>query len=79
MTWIVIAIVVFLVVWGFGIVGQWLYGNAARFQELYGIAVKWLESHGIYAAAVIAEYFDVNLMLRAFQQLAGRVHGLSSF
>lgn len=78
-TTIVIAIVVLLVVWGFGIVGQWLYGNVARFQELYSIGVKWLESHGIYAAAVIGEYFDVNMMLRAFQQLAGRVHGLLTF
>jgi AI-2 transport protein TqsA len=67
------------VVWGFGVVGQWLYGNVARFQELYGVAVKWLESHGIYAAALIGEYFDVNMMLRAFQQLAGRVHGLVTF
>jgi predicted PurR-regulated permease PerM len=78
-TAIVLAVVVFLVVWGFGIVGQWLYGNAGRFQELYGIAVKWLESHGIYAAALISEYFDINTMLRAFQQLAARVHGLVTF
>jgi AI-2 transport protein TqsA len=78
-TAIVIGIVTSLVVWGFGVVGQWLYGNAARFQELYGIVVKWLESHGIYAAGLIAEYFDVNMMLRAFQQLAGRVHGLVTF
>jgi len=78
-TAIVIAIVAFLVVWGFGIVGRWLFGNVARFQELYGIAVTWLESHGVYAAALIAEYFDVNMMLRAFQQLAGRVHGLVTF
>ena len=78
-TTIVIGIVVFLVVWGFGVVGQWLYGNAARFQELYGIKVTWLETHGIYAAAVLAEYFDVNMILRTFQQLAGRVQGLVTF
>lgn len=75
----VIAVVAFLVIWGFGVVGQWLFGNVARFQELYGEVVTWLDSHGIHAAALIAEYFDVNWMLRAFQQLTGRAHGMLTF
>lgn len=78
-TAIAIAIVTFLVVWGFGVVGRWLFGNVARFQELYAETVMWLDSHGIYAGALIAEYFDVNWMLRAFQQLTGRAHGLVTF
>jgi predicted PurR-regulated permease PerM len=78
-TAIVISIVAFLVVWGFGVVGQWLFRNAARLQELYAQVVSWLESHGVYAAALIAEYFDVSWMLRTFQQLTGRAHGLVTF
>jgi AI-2 transport protein TqsA len=78
-TAIVIAIVAFLVIWGFGVVGQWLFGNTARFQELYVETVTWLDSHGIHAGALISEYFDVNWMLRAFQQLTGRAHGLVTF
>ena len=78
-TAIVIAIVAFLVIWGFGVVGQWLFGNTARFQELYLETVTWLDLHGIHAGALISEYFDVNWMLRAFQQLTGRAHGLVTF
>lgn len=78
-TAIVISTVAFLVVWGFGVVGQWLFRNAARLQELYSQVVSWLESHGIYAAGLIAEYFDVSWMLRTFQQVTGRAHGLVTF
>jgi len=78
-TAIVIAVVALLVVWGFGVVGRWLFGNAARFQEIYAGAALWLDSHGIHATALISEYFDVNWMLRAFQQLTGRAHGLATF
>ena len=31
----IIAVLVFLVVWGFGLVVQWLVNNTARFQTLY--------------------------------------------
>ena len=41
--------------------------------------MAWLDGHGIYAAGVIAEYFNVNWILRAFQQLTGRVHGVLTF
>jgi AI-2 transport protein TqsA len=78
-TAIVIAVVAFLVVWGFGVVGQWMFGNTVRFQELYAQIATWLDSHGIHATALISEYFDVNWMLRAFQQLTGRAHGLATF
>ena len=78
-TALVLALGAFLVIWGFGVVGQWLFGNTARFQELYAQTVTWLDSHGIHAAALIAEYFDVNWMLRAFQQLTGRAHGMVTF
>jgi predicted PurR-regulated permease PerM len=78
-TAIVIAVISILVVWGFGVVGQWLFRNAARLQELYIQVVEWLDSHGIYAAGMISQYFDVSWMLRTFQQLTGRAHGLVTF
>jgi AI-2 transport protein TqsA len=78
-TAIVITILVFLVVWGFGVVGQWLFRNTARFQELYATIVRWLDGHGIYAADFISEYFDVKWMLRTFQQVTGRLHGSVTF
>ncbi len=78
-TAIVISVVALLLVWGFGVVGQWLFKNSARYQELYANIVIWLEGHGIYAAGLIAEYFNMNWVLRTFQQLTGRVHGLVTF
>lgn len=76
---IVVTAFVFLLVWGFGVVGQWLFRNTARFQELYVTVVRWLDGHGIYAADFISEYFDVQWMLRAFQQVTGRLHVTVTF
>ncbi len=78
-TAIAIAVLVFLVVWGFGVVGQWLLRNTARFQELYATIVRWLDGHGIHAGDFIAQYFDVTWIARAFQQVTGRLHGTVTF
>src|SRR5262245_59516185 len=43
----IIAILVFLVVWGFGLVVQWLISNIDRLQTLYAQATEWLDSHGV--------------------------------
>jgi AI-2 transport protein TqsA len=43
----IIAILVFLVVWGFGLVVQWLINNTDRLQTLYAQATEWLDSHGV--------------------------------
>jgi AI-2 transport protein TqsA len=75
----VIMVVGLLLAWGIGIVGRWLFSNAARFQELYGQVALWLEGHEIFVAGALSEYFDVNWLLRAFQQLTGRLHGFVSF
>src|SRR5262245_56344966 len=42
----VLTVFVFLIVWGFGRIGQWVIDNAARFQLLYMQITAWLESHG---------------------------------
>jgi predicted PurR-regulated permease PerM len=66
-------------VWGFGRVGQWLVTNAARFQALYAEAAGWLEGHGLYAAGLLAERFDVSWLVRLFRELSTRLHGVLSF
>jgi len=74
-----IAVLLFLLVWGFGVVGQWLFRNTAKFQEFYAATVAWLDAHGIQAADFITQYFDVGWITRAFQQLTGRLHGTVTF
>jgi predicted PurR-regulated permease PerM len=68
-----------IVVWGFGRVGQWLVTNATRFQALYAEIAAWLEGHGLYAAGLLAERFDVSWLLRAFREISTRLHGTLSF
>src|SRR5262245_58643434 len=78
-TALAITVITLSLVWGFGIVGHWLFGNAARFKARYAEISVWLEGHDIFGTGVISEYFDVNWLLRAFQQLTGHLHGLVSF
>ena len=68
-----------LVVWGFGRVGRSLIANSSRYQALYDAAVAWLENHGVSAAGLWAEHFNVGWMLRWAQQITGRVNTTLSF
>ncbi len=68
-----------IVVWGFGRVGQWLVTNAGRFQALYGQTADWLEGHGLYAAGLLAERFNVGWLVGLFREVSVRLHGLLSF
>lgn len=68
-----------IVVWGFGRVGAWLVTNAGRFQALYLETADWLEGHGLYAAGLLAERFDVTWLVRLFREISVRLHGLISF
>jgi predicted PurR-regulated permease PerM len=68
-----------LVVWGFGRVGRSLIADSSRYQALYDAAVAWLENHGVSAAGLWAEHFNVGWMLRWAQQITGRVNTTLSF
>jgi predicted PurR-regulated permease PerM len=68
-----------LIAWSFGRVWRWLVADAERFQQLYGQATAWLESHGIGAAALWAEHFNVRWVVRAVQEVAGRVNSTIGF
>jgi AI-2 transport protein TqsA len=81
---IVITVVVFmafasLVVWGFGRVARWLVSEAARFQLIYEQATAWLDGHGIAVAALWAEHFNIGWLVRAAQEITGRVNTTMSF
>jgi len=81
---VLVIIVVFvafgtLVTWSFGRIGRWLVANAERFQQLYGQATAWLESHGVGVAALWAEHFNVRWLVRAVQEVAGRINTAIGF
>jgi predicted PurR-regulated permease PerM len=62
-----------LAVWGFGRVGRSLVADSARYQALYNDVVTWLDSHGVSVAGLWAEHFNVGWLLRATQQITGRI------
>jgi len=68
-----------MVAWGFGRVGRSLVADAPRYQALYGDLIAWLDGHGVSVAGLWAEHFNVAWMLRATQQVAGRVNTTLSF
>jgi predicted PurR-regulated permease PerM len=68
-----------LIVWGFGRVGQSFVNDAARFQLLYEQAKAWIEAHGIALAGVWAEHFNVRWLVRAVQEITGRVSTTMTF
>jgi AI-2 transport protein TqsA len=76
---VVVTVLGFLIVWGFGTVGRWLIDNAVRFQTLYVQWTEWLEEHGIVVASLLAENFNASWLIRAVQEIGGRMYGLVAF
>ena len=68
-----------LAVWGFGRVGRSLVADSARYQALYNDVVTWLDSHGVSIAGLWAEHFNVGWLLRATQQITGRISATLRF
>lgn len=68
-----------LMIWGFSRIGQWAVNNAGRFEVLYVQATGWLEAYGISVAAQLAETFNVGWLVRAVQQIGGRLNSLITF
>jgi predicted PurR-regulated permease PerM len=63
-----------LAAWGFGRVGHSLIADMPRYQALYRNVVKWLDDHGISVMGMWADHFNVGWVLRAAQQVAGRIN-----
>lgn len=78
---IVVAFVIFgsLIVWALSRVGRSLVNDTARFQLLYGQMAEWLNTHGIGIATLWTEYFDVRWLVRAVQEIAGRLNTTIGF
>ncbi len=76
---VTVVVLALLIAWAFSSVGQWVIGNAARFQLLYAQKLAWLEGQGIGAAGLLAEHFNVRSLVRIAQELTGRLQGMLSF
>ena len=75
----VLAIMVFLVVWGFGLVVQWLINNTDRLQTLYTQATEWLHGHGISITSLVSDSDSPGWIIGAIREIGGRGYGLVSF
>ena len=76
---VIITVLGWLMIWGFSKIGQWLINNAVRFQIMYSQATEWLEGHGISLASQIVDNFNFGWVLRAVQEVIGRLHNMTSF
>jgi len=63
----------------FSRVGRSLIADVSRYQALYDAMVVWLEDRGVSVAGVWAEHFNTAWLLRAAQQVAGRLNTTLSF
>lgn len=68
-----------LITWGLGRIARWLATDADRFQSLYAQAAIWLEQHGIAVAGLWAEHFNMRWLVRAAQEITGRLNTTISF
>jgi AI-2 transport protein TqsA len=78
-TLLVIAVFGYLIVWAFSTVGRWLIDNALRFQALYVQWTDWLEEHGILVTSFLVENFNAGWLIRAVQEIGGRLQGFVTF
>ena len=75
----IIAVLVLLVVWGFGLVFQWLVNNTDRFQTLYAQATEWLDSHGVSISGFLAESYNPGWIISTVREVGSRSYGLITF
>jgi AI-2 transport protein TqsA len=78
-TLLVVTVLGYLIVWAFGTVGRWLIENALQFQALYVQWNDWLAEHGILVTNLLVENFNAGWLVRAVQEIGGRLHGLVTF
>jgi len=76
---VVFVIFASLVAWGFGRVARWVATDADRFQILYAQLAAWLEARGIAVAGLWSEHFNMRWLMRAVQEITGRLNTTISF
>jgi AI-2 transport protein TqsA len=79
LTLVVLALLGLAIAWGSSQVGHWLLSNLDRFQFIYTKTNEWLEGHGIFASAMLADRFNVSWLVRFAQQVAARLNSMSGF
>ncbi len=79
LTLAVLSLLALAVAWGSSQVGQWLLRNLDRFQFIYIKTNEWLEGHGIFATALLADRFDVAWLVGFAQQVAARLNSMTGF
>ncbi|MDI6025707.1 AI-2E family transporter [Corticibacterium sp. UT-5YL-CI-8] len=68
-----------LVFWAFGRVGRWVISDAAQLQALYDRILLWLEGHGVSLSGLWEQHFNTAWIVRAVQQITGRLNTTLSF
>lgn len=74
-----LALGVFLALWAFGHVAQWLIANNNRFQTLFFQAADWLDGHGVPAKALMSNSFSPSWIATVLREIGGHGYGLISF
>src|SRR4029079_1937179 len=72
----ILGVLVFLVVWGFGLGVLWLINHTDRLQTLYSQATARLQMHGISIAALVADNYSPGWIIGAVREIGGRGYGL---
>jgi len=75
----VLAALIYLLAWAFGLVAQWLINNTARFQLLYTQAVEWFEQHGVSITSLMIESYNPSWLMGLLRDVGGRSYRLASF
>ena len=68
-----------LIVWAFGRVARWIFGNLSRFQEIYNQMSLWLEERGVAVASIWADYFNIGWLVGLTQKLTSQVNTTLTF
>jgi predicted PurR-regulated permease PerM len=75
---VALGVLVLMVGWAFGRVGQWMAANGAALQALSAQKIALLEEAGVPAAA-LAGHFDARFLVRLAQQVTLQLQGMLSF
>jgi len=75
-TAVVAAAFLFLAGWGFGLIAQWIIGNAARFQRLFSLETEGMHPHGAMVLRLFLDNVNASWLLRAVQEVALRINSM---
>jgi AI-2 transport protein TqsA len=68
-----------LATWAFSRIGLFVVSDAAHFRALYDQLVDWLDGNGIAVAGLWAEHFNMNWLIRLFQEVTARINDTLTF